>query len=127
MNGFSFDFQRVAGKESSISVSAIRTKHFKRTRVPAEEEHKDFRRPLLLAYIRNMATGRVPRYLPSGPGLKCGMTAKRSLVKIHVYQRFGGIPAVIFRVEMNQRREVTIGTVQNVREVSRPKEGGRIP
>jgi hypothetical protein len=37
MNVFSFDFQLVAGKESPISVSAIRTERFKRTRVPAEE------------------------------------------------------------------------------------------
>ena len=48
MNVFSFDFQLVAGTESSISLSAIRTEssislsgirteHFKRTRVLAEE------------------------------------------------------------------------------------------
>jgi hypothetical protein len=37
MNVFSFDLQLVAGKKSSISVSAIRTENFKRTQVPAEE------------------------------------------------------------------------------------------
>jgi hypothetical protein len=37
MNAFSFDFQLVAEKESSISLPAIRTEHLKRTRVPAEE------------------------------------------------------------------------------------------
>jgi len=40
MNVFSFDFQLVAGKESSISLSAIRTEPFKNTRVPAEVKHK---------------------------------------------------------------------------------------
>jgi hypothetical protein len=37
MNVFSFDFQLDAGKESSFSLSTIRTERFKRTLVPAEE------------------------------------------------------------------------------------------
>jgi len=38
MNVFSFDFQLDVGKESSISLSTIRTEQrFKRTHVPAEE------------------------------------------------------------------------------------------
>jgi len=36
MNVFSFEFQLVAGKESSISLSAIRTEPFKSKHVPAE-------------------------------------------------------------------------------------------
>jgi hypothetical protein len=35
MNVFSFDFQLVAGKESSISASAIRTENLKKTHIPA--------------------------------------------------------------------------------------------
>jgi hypothetical protein len=128
MNVFSFDFQLDAGKKAPF-LYQLSEQNVSKGRIFLLRNNT--RPPAGVTSCVRKKRGDRPcsRSLPSGQELKCSVKLDVCWLRrqscplfLQVYQRFGGTPDVIFRVEMNQRREVAADTKC---ERSESSEGGR--